>query len=103
LAYFLLSERTTQRLSQVSSRDDITIGDLVEENREHAENRLDHWGSTPGQYWSPDRGVFPHPERYGFEGRRYTAGHDPSAVDSRLWIAAAIRSLVLDAHWYVVR
>ena len=69
MAYLLSSERATERLYQVPSRDDITIGHLVEENREHAAIRFYHRESTAGQYLFPDRGVFPLSERYGFEGR----------------------------------
>jgi len=66
----MLSYLKDQWLFQVSSRDDITIDHLVEENREHAASRLDDlWGSTAEQHWSPEHCDFPLSERYEFEGR----------------------------------
>ena len=71
---------TYRRLFQVYSRDDITIDHLVEENCEHAANRLDLRGSTTGQYWPPEQCIFPLSERYEFEGGRYTTRHIISTI-----------------------
>lgn len=62
---------------QISSRDDITIDALVEESRRIAAKRLDLLGAASERWESREREVFPSPERYEWEGRRYTARRIP--------------------------
>ena len=47
--WLIFSHPKDQRLFQVSSRDDITIDHLVEENREHGAKNLGLRGSTAGR------------------------------------------------------